>query len=296
MNMLEVKIKDLLERVSNSEPAPGVTEATLEAAIEQAGEDFKAALRRQFTPNTEPFRLRMSNVGRATCQLQREASAAEPTRRPYNHVMRMIIGDACEAAFMVVLRLAGANITGTKGQAALELAGAVIKGEDDVEIDERVWDVKSASPFAFTHKFASFKALASDDAFGYVGQLVGYARGRGLKPGGWFAINKSTGEIAVVEAEIGPAHERAVLAKMEENVKTINTGAPFKRGYELEDEYYRGRKTGERRLPTACTFCDYLGSCWPDAEYRRQEASSGANPKHYWYAPKEPTRKEEDAA
>ena len=54
-----------------------------------------------------------------------------------------------------------------------------IKGTLDVIIDEngtkKVWDIKSASPYSFDHKFGNgYDKIKEDDAFGYIVQASVY--------------------------------------------------------------------------------------------------------------------------
>ena len=44
---------------------------------------------------------------------------------------------------------------------------------------------------SFNDKFESFDTLASEDPFGYVGQLAGYAQATNKRAGGWWVINKA---------------------------------------------------------------------------------------------------------
>ena len=88
--MLQVAIRHALEKLSNDEGDDLVID---DAWIEEAGEQFKATLRRQFRREKEDFRLRMSNIGRPLCQLQMAKSGAVPTRKPYNFIVRMIHGE-----------------------------------------------------------------------------------------------------------------------------------------------------------------------------------------------------------
>ena len=65
----------------------------------------------------------MSNLGRPVCQLQREKAGEEKEVMPYNHIVRMMLGDAVECIMEVLLRVAGLNITGGKEEAELEVHG-----------------------------------------------------------------------------------------------------------------------------------------------------------------------------
>lgn len=194
ISILEAQIRRSLDKLSNGEAVEFEDQW-----IEDAGEMFKDALRKQLSGRENEFRLRMSNIGRPSCQLQMEKAGAERSRMPYNHVVRMMLGDAVECIMEVILRVSGANITGGKSQAEFNIADTTINGEDDIEIDDKVYDTKSASPWAYDNKWAEgWHGLAKDDAFGYTAQLLGYAQGLGKQPGGWIVVNKSTGEVRVV--------------------------------------------------------------------------------------------------
>jgi hypothetical protein len=277
--MLEAQVQLALEKISNGEQIEVKDEW-----IDDAAEMFKAALKRQLRPAPRQFYVRMSNVGRPSCQLQMEKAGAERSRFPYNHVIRMLLGDATEAIMEVVLRTAGVNITGGKSQVSMDIAGVQVKGENDIEIDDKVFDTKSASPWAFTNKFADFETLKSDDSFGYIPQLIGYSLSQGKKPGGWIVVNKASGEVKILEVDLSEEEIAETLSKMATNVAKISTDAPFERCFEPEEEKFRGKPTGNLRLGSTCSFCPFLNKCWPDAVYKPQTGSQAQSPKYYWYA------------
>lgn len=279
ISTLEAKLRMTLDKLSNGEHVECKDEW-----IEAAGEMFKEGLHKQLNRKNEPFRLRMSNIGRPTCQLQMEKAGKEKSKMPYNHIVRMMLGDAIECIVEVLLRVSGANITGGKSQAEYKVAGTVISGENDIEIDGNTYDTKSASPWAYDNKWQDgWHGVVKDDAFGYTAQLLGYSKGTGTGLGGWIVVNKSTGEIRVVDA----TPNKQELEKLEDQiVKTINhvqCDEEFKRNFEPTKEYFRGKPTGNKRLHTTCTFCQYMRHCWPDAEYQPQTGSKAKNPRCYWY-------------
>jgi len=149
MNVLQAQIYSTLDAVSNGD---GVE--VKDDWVEQAGEEFKEALRRQFKPNSRAFRLRMSNIGRPLCQLQMEKSGAVKSRMPYNHVVRMLVGDAVETVVRLVLKAADVNVTSHGDHVSLSVADTEIQGDSDLNIDDRVFDIKSASPWAYKQKWA----------------------------------------------------------------------------------------------------------------------------------------------
>ena len=79
--------------------------------IDQVAEDIKVALHKQFNPEEEEprkFKLRMSNIGRPTCQLwfqKNDPNDAEP--KPTSFKINMIMGDIVEAVFKGLLRASG---------------------------------------------------------------------------------------------------------------------------------------------------------------------------------------------
>ena len=82
--------------------------------IRQVGRDVTAALKRQFSSgiSRDKFSLRMSNIGRPTCQLwfqKNKPELAEP--KPTNFLMNMLLGDIVEAVFKGLLKAAGVEYT-----------------------------------------------------------------------------------------------------------------------------------------------------------------------------------------
>jgi hypothetical protein len=142
--------------------------------IQQIGRDIMDALARQFGER-EPknFKLRMSNVGRPTCQLwfeKNKPEAAQP--KAGNFVMNMMLGDIVEAVFKGLLTEAGVQYKDSDNVTLTLSDGTEINGTYDLVIDEAVDDVKSASDWSYRNKFESYNSLADGDGFGYIGQLT----------------------------------------------------------------------------------------------------------------------------
>ena len=282
----EVSLRHALECLSNNEIEHlNINDESLEEWIDEAGESFKDSLRRQLARQTGAPRLRMSNIGRPTCQLQMAMKGEKEVRKPYNFIVRMLHGDAIECIMDVLLRIAKTNITATKSKCELTVSNTNIKGEDDLHIDDRVWDIKTSSPWAFMNKWSKgYSGLKDGDSFGYIGQLYGYSEAQGKEPGGWVVCDKSSGEIAVVEAEIGAEEKARIKADITETVKTIEEDRPFKRCFEPIEDKFGGKSTGLRRLdPSTCGFCDFVGQCWPDAEFKPHPNSKAVKRPHYWF-------------
>lgn len=279
--MLEQMLHSTLDKLSNDE-FDGLT--IDDAWIEEAGEEFKEALRRQLTPQDREFRLRMSNIGKPICQLQHAAMGSEKKRKSYNFKIQMMIGDAVESITNIMLKIAGANITGGKNKVALEVGSTTVKGEDDIEIDHKIYDVKSCSPWAFDNKWSKgYAGLKASDDFGYIGQLTGYAQAQGKELGGWIVVNKSNGCVAVVEADVSDTEKDLNLFNMKHTAEQIEKGAPLDRQYEPVIDTFRSKPTGFKRLAKSCEFCDFTQACWPKAKYLPHPSSAAKNPPHYWF-------------
>lgn len=278
---LQDKIHEVMDKLSNGE---GDDLTIDDAWIEESGEAFKDALRRQFTKRDDTFRMRMSNVGKPLCQLQMGKAGAAKSRKDYNFIGRMLLGDATECITDVILQIAGANITGGKSKVTLELGDHKINGENDVEIDNKVYDIKSSAPFAFDTKWRKgYEALRAKDDFGYVAQLNGYAEAGKIGTGGWIVTNKSTGEILVIEAE-DTAEERAtVLADIKMKADALEQNWAFRRCFEPQDDFFNKKFTDSKKLPMSCVFCDFRGACWPKAKLMNKSGSKAKEPPKHWY-------------
>ena len=254
-------------------------EATMtEAVTKQVAADVEAALNKQFNsgPRGE-FRLRMSNIGKPKCQLWFEKNDPEDKLPlPPHFLMNMILGDIVEAVFKGLLRAAGAEFKDNDNVTLKLPNGQEIKGEYDMEMDGKIDDVKSASPWSYQNKFASFDALAQGDSFGYIAQLVGYATAAGKDVGGWWVVNKGTGEFKYVDAS--EVDKEAVLEQIQDLVNYIDNDEPFERCFEPVPETFYRKPTGNLVLPGACKFCDFKHKCHPTMQTLPSRSSKAANP------------------
>jgi len=229
--------------------------------INQVANDVKDALQRQFGGKVKrkDFTLRMSNVGRPTCQLWYEKNKPETALpKSNNFMMNMMLGDIVEAVFKGLLKASKVDYE-ESDTVTLKCKDAEVSGSYDLVIDGAVDDVKSASDWSYKNKFESYDTLSSGDGFGYVGQLAGYARASGKKVGGWWVVNKANGHFKYVPASGLNLDDE--IKKIEDTVATVNTNK-FERCFEPEEETFRGKPTGNTVLNTNCKFCDYRYDCW----------------------------------
>ena len=271
-----------------------------DSLVEEFGEACKNSLRKQFSnERRKDFKVRMSNVGRPLCQLQMEAKNIKGEGQPYNAKMRNTFGDLIEALAIFVLKSSGVKIEYEQKKVKYKFNGSEIEGQLDVKIDSKIWDIKSASPFSFERKFGEsggFEEIAKEDAFGYIPQGYLYSESEKLPFGGWIVINKSTGEWLVCETpEIDDEYRQAALALAERNIKAIKNKTPFKRCYEDIEETFRTKKTGNKVLGMACSFCPYKLPCWgSELQLLPQQQSQGKNPRWVWYTEVNNPRKDDN--
>jgi len=251
--------------------------------IKQIGQDVMDAVQRQFGGGNKrgEFRLRMSNIGRPTCQLWFEKNQPEKALPlPTTFVMNMMLGDIVEAVFKGLLTEAGVEYEDAE-QVTLKVDDDTsINGTYDIVIDGAVDDVKSASNWSYQNKFESYDKLAAHDSFGYVGQLAGYAKASGKRAGGWWVVNKANGQFKYVPATGLDVDKE--MTQIKQTVQTIKDNE-FKRCFEPVPEKFRGKETGNTVLNDNCTFCSYRFACWPGLKERPAVMSQAKEPKMVSY-------------
>ena len=260
--------------------------------IEEFKESCAVAIEKQFNRDNSGDKIRMSGLGRPVCQ-QQLAMADVPKVNSYNDIMRFLFGDLVEAIAILVIKASGIKVVAEQKPCELFLGKERIKGTLDVILDEdgdlKVWDIKSASPYAFDYKFGrGYGAIKEDDAFGYIMQGHLYGEAQNLPFGGWIVVNKSTGEWAVIEAPDDQKEERkAILKQADETIKAIKSKKfkiPFKDEWETYRQNGETLRTKNKLLPKLCSFCDYKTYCWPNATYRQKITSKAKNPPQTWYS------------
>ena len=249
----ELKVHRYLDKATRG--LVGMSDDTIEQVVSY----IREALQKQFSPREDKFRLRMSNIGRPYCQLWFMKNKPETrVHPPANRVMIMMLGDIVEAVFKGILKESGVNFKDSE-QVQLKLGKDTINGTYDLILDDAVDDIKSASMWSYTNKFKSFDYVKESDAFGYVGQLAGYAKASGKKAGGWWVINKNNCDYKYVPAT-GLDIDKE-LNKIQDIIDKLKVNK-FERCFEAEDETFRGKRTGNKILSKNCSFCEFRFECW----------------------------------
>ena len=237
-----------------------------EETIQQIGKDVMDSVRRQFGGGNsrDEFRLRMSNIGKPTCQLWFAKNKPEKALpKPTTFVMNMLLGDIVEAAFKGIITEAGVAYEDEDNFVQLELNEDTIHGSYDLIMDGALDDVKSASDWSYRNKFESYDTLSKGDSFGYIGQLAGYAKATGKKVGGWWVVNKANGNIKYVPAD--GLDLDAEIAKIQDTVDTVNKNE-FKRCFNPVPETFRGKPSCNTILNPNCKFCYFRFECFPELQ------------------------------
>ena len=248
-----------------------------DATIKQVATDISDALKRQFGGGNKrgDFKLRMSNVGRPTCQLWYEKNKPEVALPfPTTFVMNMMLGDIVEAVFKGLLKEAGVQYEDTD-KVTLDCGDTNVSGSYDLILDGAVDDIKSASDWSYRNKFESYDSLASGDGFGYIAQLAGYAKASGKKAGGWWVVNKANGAFKYVPAT--GLDLDAEVKKINDTVKTVEENK-FEKCFQPVPEKFRGKETGNKILNDGCRFCSYRFDCWPLLKELPAVKSQAKNP------------------
>ena len=271
----ELAIHQYLENAANGRSS--MSDETIDTVAREVAE----ALKRQFGSGNKrgKFRLRMSNIGRPTCQLWFDKNKPETALpKPTTFVMNMMLGDIVEAVFKGVLKESNVAFedTDTVSLPVGDSNDTVVSGSYDLIVDGALDDVKSASDWSYRNKFESYDTLAKGDSFGYVGQLAGYAKASGKKVGGWWVVNKANGGIKYVPAD--NLDMEVEMDKIKQTVETVNKNE-FRRCFKAVPEFFRGKPTGNMVLNDGCKFCDYRHECWPNMVEEPSRMSKAKDPK-----------------
>ena len=227
-----------------------------EKDIDALGESIKEVLHHWANPSPRSSdMLRMSNIGKPTRQLWYDIKSENESTEslPPPVFIKFLYGHILEEVLLFLVKLSGHKV----GNQQKEVSVSGIKGHMDCTIDGEVVDVKTASGFAF-RKFKD-GTLAEQDTFGYLPQLAGYEEAEGTKKGGFLAINKETGELALFRPS--EFDKPNIKKKIRDVKKAIKLDKPPQRCYNPEPE----GSSGNMKLPKECVYCRHKFECHSDA-------------------------------
>ena len=178
---------------------------------------------------------------------QRKKQKADPSLQ-----LKFLYGHLLEHLVLFLTDLAGHEVTDQQKKVNVE----GIVGHMDSKIDGEVIDVKTASAYSFK-KFEN-GTLEEDDPFGYIAQLSGYEANENSNKGGFLAINKSTGQLALYRPDdLAKPNIKSLIKNVKEKLESD----------ELPPKCYEPvphEKAGNMKLPAGCVFCSHKVECHKD--------------------------------
>ena len=226
-----------------------------EETIDQFGESMNEVIRHWSTPHPRATEtLRMSNIGRPNRQLWFDMKTEQQAQEiPPATFIKFLYGHMLEEVVLLLVKLAGHTVSDE--QKNVKIKG--IEGHMDCVIDGEVIDVKTASGYAFK-KFKD-GTLAEDDTFGYMSQLAGYEAGHGTSNGGFLAMNKENGELALY------IPEELDKPNIETKIDTVKKSLKKQTPPELCYLPIPDGTSGNMKLPRGCFFCRHKVECHKDS-------------------------------
>tara|TARA_Y100000004_G_scaffold130951_1_gene147701 strand:- start:813 stop:1697 length:885 start_codon:yes stop_codon:yes gene_type:complete len=222
--------------------------------VDELGQKIARTIKTWATPqNHNKFKLRMSNIGRPARQLYYSQKDSREIRHHPSTQMKFLYGHIMEDLLIFLAKLSGHEVTDE--QKEVKVKGVV--GHMDCKIDGEVIDIKTASGFGFK-KFKN-GTLRDDDPFGYISQLAGYERAEGTENGGFLAMNKESGEIALYQPDdLDKPNIKTLIGKLLDVL--LNLGKPPEKCYQPIPAGVKGNM----KLPIGCVYCPHKIECNKD--------------------------------
>lgn len=225
--------------------------------LDKFAESIRDTVAQRLSSYKEPRKptLRMSNIGKANCQLWFELNGTKPDEPlPPKTKLKFLYGDIIESLVILLIKEAGYNVTDEQKEVILD----GIVGHIDLKVEGKVVDVKSTSK----HAFAKFEngTLEQDDAFGYIKQLGGYAVAEETD-GAFVAMSKETGDLALLEIPTTPRVKTEVINRIKDIKRIVASPNKPQRAYGAEPH----NKSGNMKLGVNCSYCDFKHTCWSNA-------------------------------
>lgn len=253
MKKIEDLIPDIYKRLETPSP---VNEENIKKFQDAIGD----LLRKRLNEGEREFSLRMSKLGKPECQLWFDKNAPEDDGldsegQPYNQI-KFIFGDLIEQLVLFLAREAGHEVTDE--QKEVEVDGVL--GHIDAVIDGVLVDAKSCSSFSFSKW--SKDGVASDDAFGYMEQLGGYAAATGSSRAGFLLVDKQLGKLHLDSYDLDlQRNGENVRRKVERLREVLRSDDRPERCFDDEPM----GKSGNRQLGLNCSYCTHKYRCWDSA-------------------------------
>lgn len=225
--------------------------------LEKFGPELGAVLTGRLKDQSEKRTptLRMSNIG-TPCKrrLWYELHDYPGEELDGKTLLKFTYGALIESLVLVLAEAAGHKVE--RCQEEVNVDGIV--GHIDAVLDSVLIDIKSCSSYSFK-KFKE-GTIFEDDAFGYLGQISGYAKALNL-PAAWIAVDKTSGELTVLRIPQEKISAYDISGRIAEVREAVGLSDAPARGY--SDEPYG--ESGNRCLSIQCSYCRYRDVCWKDS-------------------------------
>lgn len=259
---LSEDIYHVLDATKDHEPDAASTEA---AALRIGGEFIKATEKRD-EPRAKG-KLWASDLGKG-CMRQHWYNFNEPEygEKLDGHTkFKFLYGNILEESVLWLAEEAGHTVAGQQHTVELPLDnGWTVRGRIDAVIDGTLVDVKSTSSFGYK-KYTTEGLDETNDTFGYRYQLGFYHGFNDLDTTledvcGFVWIDKQNGHIGYTEVEVPEPTD--IIQRAEQIVEAVEGDEmDAERGYDPEPY----GKSGNMKIPTACSYCGFKQRCWRDA-------------------------------
>ena len=187
--------------------------------------------------------LRLSQIGRPDRQLWYDIkSDVKPKKIDAKTRLKFLYGEILESLLILLSEASGHEVS--EIQKMEEVDG--VKGHKDCRIDGTLVDIKSASSYSFK-KFKD-GSLATNDPFGYMSQISAYAESAGDNYASFFAVDKSTGELALMPVE--SIHMINATDRVKHLKEVLKSSSVPPKCYSDEPD----GKSGNKKLAIGCVF------------------------------------------
>ena len=166
--------------------------------------------------------------------------------------IKFLYGYILEEFLLLCASISGHTVTDQQKELVVE----GVKGHQDAIIDGVLVDCKSASSFSFK-KFKD-NSLVDNDPFGYMYQVAAYAKANNLNEASFLVIDKSTGEICLLNVP---------SMAMENPVTRIKDLKNIVKSKDKPDRCYpvqASGQSGNMKIHNNCNFCDHKIECYSD--------------------------------
>lgn len=260
MKKIERAIPDIYKLLESKQM---VADIDVEAECVRFGEEMAQVMRDAMGPEQDRTgRLRLSNIGKPDRHIYNSYNGVSAEALAGATHIKFLYGHLTEAMLVSLLRLSGHTVS--EQQKEVEVEG--IKGHIDCFIDGRLVDIKSASGFALK-KFKK-NTLHDDDPFGYVQQLQAYAHALKQTKFSWLAMDKSSGELALLNYDMedkGAPYAEVLSQDIVQRVKHLKLMVLSDQVPSICYDPVPEGTAGNMKLASGCTYCDYRDHCWPEA-------------------------------